>query len=91
MIRLNVFVKVSSANRAEAIAAAKELTECSLKENGCVAYDTFESSTRPDVFMICETWENQEVLDIHQKASHFVRCVGKIQELGEMKIEQFAF
>ena len=58
MIRLNVFVRVNESNREEAIKAAKELTACSLKEEGCIAYDTFVSSTRPDVFMICETWQN---------------------------------
>ncbi len=47
MIRLNVFVRVNESNREEAIKAAKELTACSLKEEGCIAYDTFESSTRP--------------------------------------------
>ena len=39
MIRLNVFVRVSETNREKAIEAAKELTTCSLKEEGCIAYD----------------------------------------------------
>ena len=39
MIRLNVFVRVNESNREEAIKAAKELTACSLKEEGCIAYD----------------------------------------------------
>lgn len=91
MIRLNVFVRVGNQNRNEAIAAAKALTECSLKENGCVAYDTFESSTRPDVFMICETWQNAEVLAAHEASEHFGRYVGRLQELGEMKLEKFEF
>ena len=42
MIRLNVFVRVNETNREKAIEAAKELTACSLKEEGCIAYDTFE-------------------------------------------------
>ena len=37
MIRLNVFVRVNESNREEAIKAAKELTACSLKEEGCIA------------------------------------------------------
>ena len=73
MIRLNVFVRVSETNREKAIEAAKELTTCSLKEEGCIAYDTFESSTRHDVFMICETWQNAEVLAAHEKSPHFGR------------------
>ena len=39
MIRLNVFVRVNESNREEAIKAAKELTACSLKEEGCIAYE----------------------------------------------------
>ena len=82
MIRLNVFVRVSETNREKAIEAAKELTACSLKEEGCIAYDTFESSTRHDVFMICAA---------HEKSSHFSKYVGIIQELAEMKLEKFEF
>lgn len=91
MIRLNVFVRVSETNREKAIEAAKELTTCSLKEEGCITYDTFESSTRHDVFMICETWQNAEVLAAHEKSPHFGKYVGIIQELAEMKLEKFEF
>lgn len=91
MIRLNVFVRVSETNREKAIEAAKELTACSLKEEGCIAYDTFESSTRPDVFMICETWQKAEVLAAHEKSPHFAQYVGIIQKLAEMKLEKFEF
>ena len=58
MIRLNVFVRVSETNREKAIEAAKELTACSLKEEGCIAYDTFESSTRHDEKMKQELWQD---------------------------------
>ena len=54
-------------------------------------YDTFESSTRRDVFMICETWQNAEVLAAHEKTAHFAQYVGIIQELAEMKLEKFEF
>ena len=91
MIRLNVFVRVSETNREKAIKAAKELTACSLKEEGCIAYDTFESSTRHDVFMICETWENEEVLKKHMEAEHFKLYVGQLEQLGTLKLEQFDF
>ena len=79
MIRLNVFVRVNESNREEAIKAAKELTACSLKEEGCIAYDTFESSTRHDVFMICETWQNAEVLAAHEKTAHFAEKIYTIE------------
>ena len=49
MIRLNVFIQVSAENRAAVLESAKELVAYSLKDNGCIAYDVFESATRSDV------------------------------------------
>lgn len=91
MIRLNVFIQVSAANRAIVLGAAKELVACSLKDSGCIAYDIFESVTCNDVFMICETWKDAESLSAHEKANHFLTLVPKIQELASMKLEKFDF
>ncbi|MDD3037251.1 putative quinol monooxygenase [Bacteroides sp.] len=91
MIRLNVFIQVNESNRAALLEAAKELVASSLKDEGCIAYDIFESATRPDVLMICETWTDEESLTAHEKAVHFVTLVPKIQTLGTMKIEKFTF
>jgi quinol monooxygenase YgiN len=73
------------------LAAAKALTEKSLHHEGVVAYDVFASATRPDVFMICETWQNQEVLDRHSATPEFKENVGIIQRCGKMKLESFNF
>ena len=51
----------------------------------------FESSTRSDVLMICETWKDAESLSAHEKAEHFVTLVPKLQGLGAMKLEKFTF
>lgn len=91
MIRLNVFIQVSADRRAAALEAAKALTACSLQDKGCVAYDIFESATRPDVLLICETWSDADALAAHSATAHFERYVGQIEQLGQMKLEQFEF
>lgn len=91
MIRLNVFVQTDSHNAQAVLEAAQELTAKSLKENGCVAYDIFRSATRPDVMMICETWQDEAVLAAHSKSEHFITLCGQIEKLATMKIEKFAF
>ena len=91
MIRLNVFIQVEKSCRDKVLDIARKLTECSLKEPGCVAYDIFESSTRPDVLMICKTWKDADALSIHEQTAHFVSYVGKMKELSEMKLEKFNF
>ena len=91
MIRINVFIQVSEANRAALIEAGKELVACSQKDKGCVAYDLFASTTREDVLMICEAWTDEASLSAHEQAAHFQTLVPKIQSLGTMKIEKFNF
>lgn len=91
MIRLNVFVSVSEANRAKVLEAAKELTKLSLQEEGNVAYDVFESSTRHDVLLICETWKDAEALAKHEQTAHFEKYVGEIKANAQMKAEKFNF
>lgn len=91
MIRLNVFIQVEEKNHEAVVLAAKELVEASLKDKGCVAYDLFQSSTRPDVLMICETWADEASLSAHEASTHFTTLVPKIQSLAAMKLEKFAF
>lgn len=91
MIRLNVFIKVSPENRAEVLTTINELAEKSRLEKGCIAYGAFENTQDPSILLICETWENQEVLSAHEKTEHFITLVAKTQQLAEMKLEKFVF
>ncbi len=91
MIRINVFIRVNETYHAEMLSTAQELTKLSLQEEGCVAYDVFQSATRPDVLMICETWATAESLKAHEATSHFAALVGKMQDMGELKLEKFNF
>lgn len=91
MIRLNCFFKANEGKYDDALEAAIALTATSQQEEGCVAYDVFESGTRGEVFMICETWANEEVLAAHMESEDFKTYVGKIKECGEMKLEKFQF
>ena len=91
MIRVNVFQAVKAEDRTACVKVAKELVEKSLKENGCVAYDVFESATRDNVLMICETWKDEAALAAHEKSAHFVSLIPQLEAFGAMKIEKFNF
>lgn len=82
---------MSRENRDAVLEAAKRLTEASLKQDGCVAYDIFESATRPEVMMICETWRDRAALDAHSASDVFAKEVGAMHSLAEMKLETFEF
>lgn len=89
MIRLNCFISVKEDKRQIVLDAAKRLTEASLKQDGCVAYDIFESATRPTVLMFCETWRDNEALKAHSESKVFIEEVKIIQGNAEMKLESF--
>lgn len=91
MIRLNVFIQVPEAAKAAFEAAAGELVAASQKEQGCIAYDLFQSATRSDVYMICETWSSEEALKAHEQTPHFTTLLPRIQELAAVKLEKFDF
>lgn len=91
MIRLNVFIQTTESDRAELVRTARELVEASLSDPGCVAYDLYESATRREVLMICETWRDAESLAAHEASKHFTALVPRMQQLGELKIEKFDF
>lgn len=91
MIRLNCFINVDEEHRAAVLSAAKRLTSASLQQDGCVAYDIFESATRRDVLMICETWRDSASLEKHSNSLVFAEEVGTIRSMAELKLESFEF
>ena len=91
MIRINCFIRVKEENRSAVLEAAKTLTAASLEQEGCIAYDIFESATRHDVLMICETWRDKAALDAHSASQVFHDQVKIMHDLAELKLESFNF
>jgi len=92
MIRLNCFFEANNAaSYDKALDAAETLTMKSQKHEGCIAYDVFISETRSNIFMICETWQDEESLAKHSATPEFKEKVSIINEAGKMKIEKFEF
>ena len=85
MIRINCFFQANEGQYDAALQAALALTAASQKQNGCVSYDVFESGTRSDVFMFCETWAT------HAASEEFNTYVEQLKSFGLLKIEKFEF
>ena len=71
--------------------AAVSLAEKSRKHPGCIAYDVFVSTTRSDVFMVCDTWKDKESHDQHAATPEFQHYCKIMNECGHFKIEEFEF
>ena len=53
----------------------RELIRCTKEEEGCIAYDLYESADGTGEIVLVELWKNQEALDKHVQAEHFLRLV----------------
>lgn len=92
MVRINVSLLIEEESRRKPlIEAATELVELSLKDNGCIDYDLYASTTADDRLMIYETWKSEEDLKRHEASEHFRRIVPRMQDLATMTIEKFDF
>lgn len=89
MIRINCFIDVKIEKKETVLEAAKRLTKASLEQDGCIAYDIYESATRPNVLMICETWKDKASLDAHSASKVFHDEVSIMHDNAEMKLESF--
>ncbi len=89
MIRINAFFQVNEGATEKFLETIKPLVVESQKEAGCIAYDLFASSTRPDVFMMCETWVDAAAVEAHDASAHFTSIVPSLGALCSSKIEKF--
>ncbi len=55
-------------------AGLAELVAATQAEEGCLAYDAFESSAAPGVFVTIESWRNQADLDAHMTTPHVAKA-----------------
>lgn len=92
MIRINVEITVSEQNRAKVLDNILHLAEKSRQEAGCIGYEIFENSIRPQSLLILETWESPQALAAHEKTEHFTTLVPITHENSEkMEINKFSF
>ena len=62
------------ASAEEVRAALVKLGAATLGEEGCYAYDVYESQSTPGVFVTVEAWRGQADLDAHMKTPHIAEA-----------------
>ena len=66
-------IPIDPAKSTEAAAALSELAAATLGEEGCYAYDVYESAAAPGVFVTVEAWRAQADLDAHMATPHIAQ------------------
>ena len=81
MIKIMAQFNIKKDSVVKAIDLARELVEMTRQEKGCIQYDLLQEQEKPELLLIVETWESQEVLDIHSTSEHFGRIVPQLAEM----------
>jgi quinol monooxygenase YgiN len=69
-LRVVATLPLDPSKSVEVAAALAILAAASLEEEGCYAYDVFESATAPGTFVTVEAWRSQGDLDAHMSTPH---------------------
>ena len=64
------------------ILALKVVTE-TRKEKGCIMYTLHEDINNPSILTTIEEWENEEVINQHNKSEHIMKFVPELRKLRE--------
>lgn len=81
MVKIIAQFNIKKDSVAKAIDLAKELVKTTRQEKGCLQYDLLQEKGAPELLIIVEAWESQEVLDIHSASEHFGRIVPQLAEM----------
>ncbi len=68
--------------------ALQALAAASQQEDGCLAYDVFESASTPGTFVTVEAWASQAAMDEHMTQPHVAEAFGTLGPLlaGDLTI-----
>ena len=81
------YVEVQPAAKSEAAATLKMLRDASRKDEGNLAADVVESTTRPGHFVILTAWKDQAALDAHMAAAGTKEARGKLHAVRAAPID----
>lgn len=55
--------------------ALQQLVTATRAEEGCLAYDLFESAAAPGTFITVERWVDQAAMDLHLQSPHIAEAL----------------
>lgn len=58
----------------------KRLVIGSRAEHGCVQYELNQSIENPNIYIVVETWQSQQAIDLHNTTPHFVEFANFAKE-----------
>ena len=80
VINASFFIKEDQ--RENFLSDTKELISETRKEEGCLAYNLYESLEERNAFIMVELWKDQAAINNHKQSSLLQSLVGKIADFS---------
>ncbi len=78
MITINVLLKVKREKEQAYLAYLEEMVEKSRRDEGCLFYDHFRNTARPNEYIIVENWANDDSVEKHNQTPHLQNFLEQI-------------
>ena len=52
----------------------------SKKEEGCLMYEVFQTKSNPVEFIVIDSWENEEALNMHYESEHYLYFINNFKQ-----------
>lgn len=70
MIIVHGIIPIKASRRDEALTLAREVTEATQAEAGCVSYEFYIGLRDPNTLILLQEWESMEALSKHFRTEH---------------------
>ena len=85
MIKIIADFKVKEDSAEKFMELAKEIVECTRKEEGNISYHLHENIKDNNQFTFVEEWKDKDAIEFHNNSEHFTRI---IPEIGALLAEE---
>ena len=52
----------------------------SKEEEGCLMYEVFQTKNNPVEFIVIDSWENEEALNMHYESEHYLYFINNFKQ-----------
>jgi len=70
MIIVHGIIPIKAAHRDKALDLAREMSEATRSEDGCISYEFYVGLRDPNTLILLQEWENMEALAGHLRTDH---------------------
>ena len=68
----------------DCIVKLKDLLKSAIKdskeEEGCLMYEVFQTKNNPVEFIVIDSWENEEALNMHNESEHYLYFINNFKQ-----------